>query len=136
MSDTPDDIHPHDADLPKAVRRKRDRNRSMARWLLTFAVLCAAPGWGLYALSFRDFMKQSPFLVIVAYVFLIISSVTLVLGFWYLLLAQVQRLARIAGEEDVDAPQPRPLCQNCGWFYDAPDRFCRHCGKPLKPTDA
>ena len=44
---------------------------------------------------------------------------------------QVERVARM-----VDAPEdftaaPALRCANCGWAYDSPDRFCRHCGKPL-----
>ena len=66
-----------------------------------------------------------------AYGLLIVSSATLVLGLWYLLLAQVERVARIVEADETPTENEPRLCGNCGWFFDSPDRFCRHCGKPL-----
>jgi hypothetical protein len=140
MSQTTPPSRSHDAGLPAKVVRKRRKNRYLAHWMLVIAVLTAVPGWTLYYFSIRlaqknPFAERPVLLVIAAYVFLILSSVTLVLGLWYLLLAQVRRIAHITGEEEIldDAGNPvaRPLCPNCGWFFDPPDRFCRHCGKPL-----
>ena len=74
---------------------------------------------------------QSPYEAIIAYGLLIVSSATLVLGLWYLLLAQVQRVARIVEADEDEGAPARRLCANCGWFYDPPDRYCRHCGKPM-----
>jgi hypothetical protein len=131
---TTEKVHPHDVGLPEPVVRRRRRSRRVARIMLITAALTAAAGWPLYynsiffAIKLKD---QPPSLAIVAYVLLIISSVTLVLGLWYLLLAQVERVARMieAPEDFTEAPALR--CANCGWAYDSPDRFCRHCGKPL-----
>lgn len=138
MTPAPDNVHPHDIGLPPNLVKSRQKNRSLAYWMLLFTVVAAIPGWILYGMAIRNASKirqDAPALVIAAYVLIIISSVTLVLGLWYLLLAQVRRIARIAGEDEIEAPPPRPLCGNCGWFYDPPDRFCRHCGKPLAKVE-
>jgi hypothetical protein len=126
-------IHPSDVGLPEGAIRKRRRSRRFARIMLTIALITALAGWPMLGWSFSSAIKltaQSPYLAIVAYGLLIVSSVTLVLGLWYLLIAQVARLARIVEAED-EGDAVRRLCPNCGWFFDAPDRFCRHCGKPL-----
>jgi hypothetical protein len=125
--------HPHDVGLPEPVIRKRQKSRRVARLMLIIAVLTAIAGWSLFGSSIFSAIKirdQSPSLAIVAYAILIVSSVTLVLGLWYLLLAQVERIARMV---DVSEEESGPIlrCANCGWSHDAPDRFCRHCGKPL-----
>lgn len=124
----PEKMHPHDVGLPETVVRKRRRSRRFARVMLTIAILAAIPGWSL--LLFRV-NEQAPYQAIVAYGLLIISSITLVLGLWYLLLAQVERIARIVDADELEATPVQRLCPNCGWFFDNPDRFCRHCGKPL-----
>jgi hypothetical protein len=124
----PAKIHPHDIGLPERAIRVRRRSRRAARIMLTIAVLTALPGWPLLLTHVKS---QSPYQAIIAYALLIVASVTLVLGLWYLLLAQVERVARIIESDDTEPDPARRLCQNCGWFFDAPDRFCRHCGKPL-----
>jgi hypothetical protein len=111
-------IHPHDVGLPEPAIRIRRRSRRVARIMLTIAVITAMPGW---LLLFSRIKSQSPYQ----------ASVTLVLGLWYLLLAQVERVARIIESDETERDPARRLCGNCGWFFDAPDRFCRHCGKPL-----
>jgi hypothetical protein len=106
--------------------------------MLTAAVASGVAGWGLYASSISSAVRlreQSPALAIVAYGLLIVSSVTLVLGFWYLLLAQVERLARMI-DADPQAREIGATCGNCGWQVDPPDRFCRHCGHALGAGDA
>jgi hypothetical protein len=131
---TVEKVHPHDVGLPEPVVRRRRKSRRVARLMLIAAVLTAAAGWPLYynsiffAIKIKD---QPPSLAIVAYCLLIVSSVTLVLGLWYLLLAQVERVARMVEAPEDVAASPALRCGNCGWGYDSPDRFCRHCGKPL-----
>jgi hypothetical protein len=136
MSRDPAELHPHDVGLPAGAVRKRQNNRYLAYWMIATAIVTAVPGWFLYGLSVRNahrMAEDAPLLVIAAYVLLIISSATLVLGLWYLLLAQVRRIAHITGEEEIDTgPEKRLLCKNCGWFFDPPDRYCRHCGKLLR----
>jgi hypothetical protein len=132
----PEKIHPSDIGLPAGVIRRRRREKRVARWMLIIAVLTAFAGWSLLGNSFFSAIKmkdQSPYQAIIAYAILIVSSVTLVLGLWYLLLAQVERVARIVGADDDDEEEAtkRRLCPNCGWGFDPPDRFCRHCGKPV-----
>src|SRR3954462_8769149 len=132
----PPKIYPSDVGLPEPVIRKRRRSRRLARLMLTIAIVTAAAGWTLFGNSIFNAIKireQSPALALVAYAFIITSSVTLVLGLWYLLLAQVERLARMVDAAELDEPHPAPdaRCQNCGWSCDPPDRFCRHCGKSL-----
>lgn len=124
----PGKTHPHDVGLPETIVRKRRRSHRFARFMLTVAVITAIPGWSL--LLFR-FKTQAPYQAILAYGLLVVSSITLVLGLWYLLLAQVDRVARIVESDEGEIDPARRLCPNCGWFFDPPDRFCRHCGKPL-----
>jgi hypothetical protein len=124
----PHKVHPHDVGLPEPAIRKRRRSRRFARIMITFAFLTAIPGWPLLLFRMKD---QAPYQAIVAYALLIVSSITLVLGLWYLLLAQVERVARIVEADDTDPDPAHRLCPNCGWFFDPPDRYCRHCGKPL-----
>lgn len=135
---TPTHLHPHDVGLPTPVIRQRRHAHRIARWMLLIAGLTALAGWPLYSVSVLAALKskqESPFRAIVAYALLIISSTTLILGLWYLLLAQVNRIARMVESNTGDAVSDRPLpkagCPNCGWPTDSPDRFCRHCGKPL-----
>jgi len=102
--------------------------------MLTVAVITALAGWPLLGrsiISAIGMKTQSPYQAIIAYGLLIVSSATLVLGLWYLLLAQVERVARIVESDEGESDPARRLCPNCGWFFDSPDRFCRHCGKPL-----
>lgn len=132
-------IHPHDVGLPVAAVRKRRRSRRVARWMLTIAILTAVAGWALFGFSVSAAARmrdQPASLAIVAYGVLIVSSVTLVLGLWYLLLAQVERVARmVEGEADSEEEAEHAhRCGNCGWSFDVGDRFCRHCGKPLGAT--
>jgi hypothetical protein len=133
----PAKIHPHDVGLPPGVIRKRRRERRLARIMLIIFALTALAGWRIFgqsifsAVTLKD---QSPYQAIIAYGLLIVSSVTLILGLWYLLLAQVERIARMVdvdgGDDGETAPGGKKSCPNCGWSLDAPDRFCRHCGKP------
>jgi hypothetical protein len=121
--------------LPEPAIRKRRRSRRVARVMLTVAIATAIAGWGLLSSSIHSAIRikdQPPSLAIIAYGLLIVSSVTLVLGLWYLLLAQVERLARMVDADELDEGVERPAaCANCGWPCDAPDRYCRHCGRPL-----
>jgi hypothetical protein len=126
--------HPHDADLPPKVIRKRRRQRRFARIVIVLAVLFGIGGWALYSNTIRaaiNIREDSLSRVIIAWGLLIASSIMLVLGLWYLLLAQVQRIARMVEGEPDPERGTTPLCPNCGWSLDPPDRFCRHCGKPL-----
>jgi len=123
-----------DVGLSESAIRTRRRSHRLARLMLITALLTAAAGWALFGTSIFSAIRikeQSPYRAIIAYALLIVSSATLVLGFWYLLLAQVQRIARIVESEESLAAPDRPLCPNCGWTRDPPDRFCRHCGKNL-----
>ncbi|MCL2640507.1 MAG: zinc ribbon domain-containing protein [Phycisphaerales bacterium] len=128
------DLNPNDAGLSETAICTRRRSHRLARLMLITAALTAVAGWALFGTSIFSAIhikEQSPYRAIIAYALLIVSSATLVLGFWYLLLAQVQRIAHIVeSEESLTAPE-RPLCPNCGWPRDPPDRFCRHCGKGL-----
>lgn len=134
-------LHPHDIGLPVGVVRKRRRFRNIGYLMLALAVISGLPGWYFYGVSILDAFTISNFTVwqaVAAYSLLIISSITLLLGLWYLLLAQVRRLARVVeGGDMTDAPpKVQPLrCGNCGWPMDTPDRFCRHCGKPALTAD-
>ena len=132
MTANPPPLHPHDVGLPTSVIRKRKRFRRIAYLMLAVAVLTAAPGWYLYGVSIWGTFHIGQFTTlhaIIAYSLLIISTIMLVLGLWYLLLAQVRRLAHIV--EDAEESSKTHNCLNCGWPHDYPDRFCRHCGKPL-----
>src|ERR1041384_6372494 len=125
-------IHPSDLGLPETAIRKRRHSRRLARIMLTIAVATAIVGWGLFGSSIFSAIRiqdQPPSLALVAYGLLIVSSVTLVLGLWYLLLAQVERLARMVEAEpgELSKTVPATHCQNCGWGFDSPDHFCRHC---------
>lgn len=137
MAEVP--IHPHDQGLPAPVVRKRKQARHVARWMLTVAVLTAIPGWTLFGTSLMSAWRvssENPSRAIVAYGLLIASTITLILGLWYLLLAQVRRIARMVGEDEIEPTATPPKCPNCGWPRDLPDRFCRHCGKPLPANEA
>ncbi len=128
-------IHPHDRHLPAAVIRKRRRFRRIAYIMLAVALLTAAPGWILYGVAIWNVFRLRHFTffqAITAYGLLIISSIALVLGLWYLLLAQARRMSRMVdGGADGTEGDTNLRCGNCGWPRDYPDRFCRHCGKPL-----
>ncbi len=137
MTDHNLQLHPHDIGLPTALVRKRKRFRFIGYLMLALAVVTGVPGWFFYGVSILGAFTISNFTLwqaIVAYSLLIVSSMTLLLGLWYLLLAQMRRLARVVeGGENADAATPGSpprRCGNCGWPMDAPDRFCRHCGKP------
>lgn len=127
-------IDPHDAGLPEASVRKRRRSRRLAAVMLTIAVVTAAAGWPIFGNSLFSAIhirEQPESLVIIAYALLIVSSVTLVLGLWYLLLAQVERLARMVDAAEMGEPVAALTCGKCGRAVDAGDRFCRHCGERL-----
>ncbi len=131
----PPPVHPHDEGLPQSVIRKRRRFRHIGYWMLLLAVLSAIPGWFVYGVAvihpLSSGQSHEIFSAVLGYGLLIISSITLVLGLWYLLLAQVRRLARMV-EGGTEGTVLNPLrCANCGWPCEPPDRFCRHCGKPL-----
>jgi len=133
----PPPINPEDEGLSEAAIRTRRQSRRLARLMLAITFPTAAAGWALYYISLSSatrIKEQSPYLAIIAYALLIVSSATLVLGLWYLLLAQVQRIAGIVESEDSLHASERPLCPNCGWPCDPPDRFCRHCGKALNAS--
>src|SRR4051812_35764083 len=123
-------VYPGDEGLPEPTIRNRRHSRRLARIMLTIAILTAAVGWTLFGSSIFSAIKireQPPSLAIVAYGLLIVSSITLVLGLWYLLLAQVERLARMVDAAELEDPVlPESRCPNCGWSCDPPDRFCRH----------
>ena len=130
----PQKIHPHDVGLPEPAIRKRRRSRRVAHIMLTIFLITALAGWTILGDAVRSAVRmksQNPFQAIGAWALLIVSSTTLVLGLWYLLLAQVERVARIVEADDTDPDPAHRLCPNCGWFFDPPDRYCRHCGKPL-----
>ncbi len=133
-------IHPHDRNLPASVVRKRRRFRRIGYLMLAIAVLTAAPGWALYGVAIWNVfsLRHFTFLhAVVAYGLLIFSSVALVLGLWYLLLAQARRLSiMVDGGTEGGGEKAQARCGNCGWPRDYPDRFCRHCGKPLSAPPA
>jgi hypothetical protein len=136
-------IHPHDVGLSPAAVRKRRRSHRLAFVMISIALLTAAAGWFIYftsvshAVTLKD---QPPAMAIIAYGFLFISSVTLVLGFWYMLRAQVERIARMVDASELDdqpatpAPAPTLACPHCRCHIDATDHFCRHCGKSLQTS--
>ncbi|HVT80868.1 MAG TPA: hypothetical protein VHM90_09440 [Phycisphaerae bacterium] len=128
-------VHPHDVGLPEPIVRKRRRSRRLAHIMLTIAIVTAAPGWFLFRTSIFNsihIQDQPPSLAIFAWAFLIISSATLVIGLWYLLLTQVERIARIVDATELDeslAGQVRqcPACHHRG----VEGNFCSHCGAKL-----
>ena len=127
-------VHPHDVGLPEPIIRKRRRSRRLATIMLTIALITAAAGWIIFGNSIFSAIRireQPPSLAIIAYGFLIISSVTLVLGLWYLLLAQVDRVARMVDAAELDEAMGELHCPHCRRLYDTGDRFCRHCGVSL-----
>ena len=134
----PAHIHAHDLGLPAGIIRKRRRARYIAHWMLLVAVLTAITGWTLYGRSFFFALRrpQSPvdYGVMAGYGLLIVSSITLILGLWYLLLAQVHRVARMVEADEGESSSSPLRCANCGWPHDPADRFCRHCGKPIGQT--
>jgi len=131
----PPKIHPHDVGLPEAAVRKRRRSRRLATIMLAIALITAAGGWFLFVMSLLSAMRvkdQPPSLVVVAYALLIVSSITLVLGFWYMLRAQVERLSRMVDAADLEASgAPGTACPQCQHQVGTGDRFCRHCGRAL-----
>ncbi|HTV49460.1 MAG TPA: zinc ribbon domain-containing protein [Phycisphaerae bacterium] len=138
MSNERSAVHPHDQGLPKSVVRKRKRFRRIAYIMLLITIVTAVPGWFLFGASLWNAFSINGVTVIqgaIAYTLLIVSSVTLVLGLWYLLLAQARRVAHmVEGPGESEASVPPRICTNCGWAYDATDRFCRHCGKMVEKT--
>ena len=127
-------ISARDIGLPEPVIRKRRRSRRLAGIMLTIALVTAIAGWGLFGTSIFNaiHIKDQPAsLALIAYALLIVSSATLVLGLWYLLLAQMERLARmVEAPESEDGAVPA-RCAGCHCSCDPADRFCRHCGKAL-----
>jgi hypothetical protein len=129
-------IHPHDIGLPEPVVRKRRRSRRMAGFMLGVALATAIAGWALFGSSIFNAIHiraEAPSRAIIAYALLIISSATLVLGFWYMLLAQVQRIARMVDAQELEelSATGEP-CPSCHRRADEKDRFCRHCGAALQ----
>ncbi|HEY4329656.1 MAG TPA: hypothetical protein VGN88_07960 [Phycisphaerae bacterium] len=128
-------VHPHDIGLPEPVVRKRRRSRRVGAIMLSVAVVTAGLGWFLFGTSIFNAVHikdQSPLLAIGAYAILIVSSVTLVLGFWYLLLAQVERVARMVDASELEEMSlDGEPCPSCRRKAAAEDRFCRHCGASL-----
>jgi len=124
-------IHPHDVGLPEPVIRKRRRSRRLAWIMLSIAIVTAICGWRLLGTSIFSAIHikdQPPSLAIIAYAFLIVSSATLVLGLWYMLLAQVERLARMVDAAELEETR---TCTKCHRILDAGDRFCRDCGQAV-----
>lgn len=133
-------IHPHDEGLPLRTVRARRGHRRVAFWMMLVALLTAVPGWIFFGASLRDAIlvrSEDVTVTMIAWAVLAISGITFVLGVWYLLLAHVKRIARMVDSETPETDQDNPAdaanrtCPNCGWPHDAPDRFCRHCGKAL-----
>lgn len=131
-------VNPHDVGLPEPIIRKRRRSRRMAGIMLGVALATAVVGWSMFGTSIFNAIhikEEAPSQAIIAYVLLIISSATLVLGFWYLLLAQVQRVARMVDAQELEAlaGMGEP-CPGCRRRMDAGDRFCRHCGAAISQS--
>ncbi len=129
-------IHPHDVGLPAAAIRKRRRSRRLGILMLSIALVTAAAGWILFGTSIFNAIhikEQSPSLAIFAYGFLIVSSATLVLGFWYLLLTQVERLARMVDAAELDELHQNiaATCDSCGKKVAPTDQFCPQCGAKI-----
>ena len=132
-------VHPHDVGLPEPAVRKRRRSRRLAKIMLVIAIVTAVAGWALFGTSIFNAIhirEQAPSLAIVAYGLLIVSSATLVLGLWYMLLAQVERLARIVDAAELEEVSAEPAdlekCPDCQEHRDASDRFCRNCGRSFE----
>jgi Kef-type K+ transport system membrane component KefB len=127
--------HLHDVGLPEPIVRKRRRSRRMATIMLAVALATAIAGWVLFGTSIVNAIhikEEAPSRAIIAYVLLIISSATLVLGFWYLLLAQVQRLARMVDAQELEELSATgETCASCHRRSAEGDRFCRYCGAAL-----
>ena len=128
-------VHPHDIGLPEPVVRTRRRSRRMAGLMLGVAVATAVAGWGLFGASIFNAIhikEEAPSRAIIAYGLLLVSGVTLVLGFWYLLLAQVQRIARMVDAQELEEMSATgESCPMCHRKAAEADRFCRHCGAAL-----
>src|SRR5271155_4943081 len=95
MSQERSTVHPHDQGLPRSVVRKRRRFRRIAYIMLLVTIVTAVPGWLFLGASFWSAKSINSMTFIqgaIAYTLLTISSITLVLGLWYLLLAQVRRV--------------------------------------------
>lgn len=109
----------------------------MAGIMLGVALATAVAGWVVFGTSIFNAIhikEEAPSRAIIAYGLLIISSATLVLGFWYLLLAQMQRLARMVDAQELEALSATgEPCPTCHRRAAAEDRFCRHCGAALSP---
>jgi len=128
-------VHPHDVGLPETVVRKRRRSRRLAYVMLAIAGVTAVVGWSLFRTSIFNsihIQDQPASLAIFAWAFLIISSAALVIGLWYLLLTQVERLARMVDAAELDeslAGKVRecPACHSRG----VEGNFCSHCGAKL-----
>jgi len=130
-------VHPHDVGLPEGAVRKRRRSRRLAKIMLAIALVTAVAGWFLFGTSIFNaiHIKEQPAsLAIVAYALLIISSATLVLGFWYMLLAQVERVARMVDAAELETPAGgvAAICPQCKQAGEAGDQFCRHCGAAME----
>ena len=127
-------LHPHDIGLPEPAIRKRRRSRRLSTILLSVALVTAAMGWPLYGSTIVDALRikdRPPTQVFIAYVLLMVSSVTLVLGLWYALLAQVERLARIVDAAELDGQFLAINCPKCRHVAEMGDRFCGQCGAPI-----
>ena len=107
----------------------------MAGVMLGVAVGTAIVGWGLFGTSIFNAIHikdEAPSRAIIAYGLLVVSGATLVLGFWYLLLAQVQRIARMVDAQELEEMSATgEVCPSCRRKSTDGDRFCRHCGTSL-----
>jgi hypothetical protein len=130
-------VHPHDVGLPEPIIRKRRKSRRMAAIMLGVALATAGAGWAMFGTSVFNAIhikEESPNRALIAYALLIVSSATLVLGFWYLLLAQVQRVARMVDAQELEELSATGVpCPRCHGRVDPGDGFCRHCGAAMKP---
>ena len=67
-------------------------------------------------------------------------GVALGLGFWALLwfiptvgLGLIALIVRPRGSQlQPPVPETPTLCAECGKYFDGPQNFCPHCGKPVK----
>jgi hypothetical protein len=128
-------VNPHDIGLPEPIIRQRRRSRRMAVIMLAVALATAAVGWALFGTSIFNAIhikEEAPSRALIAYALLIISSATLVLGFWYLLLAQVQRVARIVDAQELEElTHPAAACPKCHLPTSPDHHYCPHCGSGL-----